>query len=44
VGRRPRWLGRDEFVRRLGPHQADSTLREELAHLAPESTDDLPPL
>lgn len=44
VGRRPRWLGRDEFVRRVGPHQADAALREDLAELAPDSTDDLPSL
>jgi prevent-host-death family protein len=43
VGRRPRWLGRAEFVRRLGSHQADATLREELADLAPDFTDELPP-
>lgn len=44
VGRRPRWLGRDEFVRRVAPHQADPALREDLAELAPDSTDDLPSL
>ena len=44
VGRRPRWLGRDEFVRRVGSHQADAALRRELAELAPDSTEDLPPL
>lgn len=44
VGRRPRWLGRDEFVRRVGSHQADPTLRGELAALAPETTDELRPL
>ena len=44
VGRRPNWLGRDEFVRRIGAHQADPGLRHELADLAPDSTDDLPPL
>ena len=44
VGRRPRWLGRDEFIRRVSSHQADATLREELADLALGSTDDLPPL
>jgi prevent-host-death family protein len=43
VGRRPRWLGRDEFVRRVGSHQADVALRRDLAALAPDSTDDLPP-
>jgi prevent-host-death family protein len=44
VGRRPRWLGRDEFVRRVGSHQADAALSGELAKLAPDSTEDLPPL
>lgn len=44
VGRRPRWLGRGEFVRGVGSHQADAALRRELANLAPDSTDDLPPL
>jgi antitoxin (DNA-binding transcriptional repressor) of toxin-antitoxin stability system len=44
VGRRPNWLGRDEFVRRIASHQADPALRLDLAHLAPGSTDDLPPL
>jgi prevent-host-death family protein len=44
VGRRPRWLGRDEFVRGVGSHQADPALRPELATLAPDSTEDLPPL
>lgn len=44
VGRRPRWIARDEFVRRVGAHQADATLKKELADLAPDSTEDLPPL
>lgn len=44
VGRRPRWLGRDEFVRRVGSHQADVTLRQDLAELAPDTTEELPPL
>lgn len=42
VGRQPRWLGRDEFVRRIGSHQADPQLRVVVAELAPDSTDDLP--
>ncbi|MFA5889553.1 MAG: type II toxin-antitoxin system prevent-host-death family antitoxin [Actinomycetota bacterium] len=41
IGRRPRWLSRDEFVRRIVPHQADPGLRRELAELAPDTTDDL---
>lgn len=42
VGRRPRWLGRDEFIRLITAHQADSGLTRELAELAPDTTDDLP--
>lgn len=41
LGRRPAWLARDEFVRLL--RQADAALAGELADLAPETTDDLPP-
>lgn len=44
VGRQPRWIGRDEFVRRVGSNQADPALRSDLATLAPDSTEDLPPL
>ena len=43
AGRRPRWLSRDEFVRRVGLHQTDPALRADLATLAPDSTEDLPP-
>ncbi|HVF74588.1 MAG TPA: type II toxin-antitoxin system prevent-host-death family antitoxin [Acidimicrobiales bacterium] len=42
VGRRPQWLGREEFVRRVVPHQADEGLRRDLAELAPDTTDDIP--
>ena len=42
IGRRPRWLESAEFLRRVGPRQADSGLRIELLELAPDSTDDLP--
>lgn len=42
VGRRPRWLGRDEFIRRIAAHQADPGLTRELTELAPGTTDDLP--
>jgi prevent-host-death family protein len=42
VGRRPRWLAREEFVRRVLPHQADPGLAGELAELAPDTTDDIP--
>lgn len=41
LGRRPRWLERGEFLRRVGPRQADSELRKDLLELAPDSTDDL---
>ena len=44
VGRRPRWLPRDEFVAAVVAHQADAALRAcELRQLAPDTTDD-PPL
>jgi hypothetical protein len=38
--RRPRWISRDEFVRRVLTRQADPGLREELAELTPGTTDD----
>jgi prevent-host-death family protein len=41
VGRRPRWVGRDELVRRLTGRQADPALAAELRALAPDTTDDL---
>ena len=41
VRERRRWIGREQFVGRLT--QADAELTAELAHLAPETTDDLPP-
>ena len=42
VGRRRRWMTRDEFVGRLVGSQADARLRSELRALAPDATDDLP--
>lgn len=42
ISRRPRWLPRDEFVRRIQSHQADAALAAELRDLAPGSTDDIP--
>lgn len=42
ISRRPRWLPRDEFVRRLKGKQADAALNAELLELAPDTTDDLP--
>lgn len=38
---RRRWLSRSEFVGRLHGSQADSGLREDLAGLAGDTTDDL---
>jgi prevent-host-death family protein len=42
VGRRPRWIARDEFVRRVLPHQADPGLAAESTDLVPDTTDDIP--
>ncbi len=42
ISRRPRWLTRDEFVRRVQAHQADAALAAELLDLAPDTTDDIP--
>jgi prevent-host-death family protein len=43
VGRRPRWVRREEVVQRLLEHQADPGLAGDLAALAgDETTDDLP--
>jgi prevent-host-death family protein len=42
AGRRPRWLGREEFVARIVHHQADPALAGELRALAGDTTDDLP--
>ena len=41
VGRRPRFMARDQFARDLLAHRADPALRAELRELAPETTDDL---
>lgn len=41
---RRRWLPRAEFVRRLSTSQADPGLRDDLARLAGETTDDLGPI
>ncbi|MGN6189191.1 MAG: type II toxin-antitoxin system Phd/YefM family antitoxin [Conexibacter sp.] len=41
---RRRWLPRAELVRRLAVAQADPGLRDDLARLAGETTDDLGPL
>ena len=42
VGRRPLWVGREEFIRRVVRHQADPGLARELAELVPGTTEDLP--
>lgn len=42
IDRRPRWVSREEFVRRLTGNQADPALRQELRDLAPDTTDDVP--
>jgi prevent-host-death family protein len=39
-----RWLPRAELARRLALAQADPGLRDDLAELAGETTDDLPPI
>ena len=41
VSRRPRWVGRDEFLARIAGHQSDPGLRPELRAMAPDTTDDL---
>jgi prevent-host-death family protein len=41
VDRRPRFVSRDEFVRRVVANQADAGMRLDLAALAPDTTDDL---
>jgi prevent-host-death family protein len=42
VRERRRWVSREHFVRKLA--QADPQLASALAELAPDTTDDLPPL
>lgn len=42
--RRRRWLPREELVRRLQVAQADPGLRDDLAWIAGDTTDDLPPI
>lgn len=41
---RRRWLPKQEFLTRLGRAQADPGLRNDLAALAGETTDDLGPI
>ena len=40
--RRPVWMARSHFVREVLSHPADPDLREELAELSPDTTDDIP--
>jgi prevent-host-death family protein len=42
LSRRPRWVSRDEFVRRVVVRPADADLTQQLRDLAPDTTDDLP--
>jgi prevent-host-death family protein len=39
-----RWISREELTRRLSVSQADAGLRDDLAELTGETTDDLGPL
>jgi prevent-host-death family protein len=41
IGRRPRAMARDEFLRRIGSRQADPGLLAELRAMVPDTTDDL---
>lgn len=41
--RRRRWITREELMEQLPDMQADPGLRDDLARLAGETTDDLPP-
>jgi prevent-host-death family protein len=42
VGRRPRWMAKEEFVARVVGHQADPAIAMDLRRLAPDTTDDVP--
>lgn len=42
VPSRPRWMSREEFIRRVVPFQADAELAVALREAFPETTDDLP--
>ena len=42
VGRRPRWLAKDEFLQMVLPNQADAGLTADLQALAGDTTDELP--
>jgi prevent-host-death family protein len=42
VEARTSWIRREEFSRRILMHQADPALADDLAELAPDTTDSLP--
>lgn len=42
IGRRPRWVSRNQFAATVLAHQADPGLAADLDELAGEMTDDLP--
>lgn len=42
LGRRASWMAGDEFARTVLAQQADPGLAQDLARLAPDSTEDLP--
>jgi prevent-host-death family protein len=41
AGARPRFVSKERFVGLIVGHQADAGLRDDLAHLLPDTTDDL---
>jgi prevent-host-death family protein len=43
MGRKPRWMGREEFMAMLEGRRADPGLRDDLRRLIPDTTDDIPP-
>ena len=42
VGRRPRWMSKQELLSLISGHQADPGLRADLRKLSPDTTDDSP--
>ena len=42
VGRRPRWMSKEEFLALVIGHQADPGLLSDLRALSPDSTADIP--
>ncbi len=41
IGLRPRWVSRQEFIRRFSKRQGDYAMTQDLRELAPDTTDDL---